>query len=204
MKQPSFNAYSFAEPPIRRYLDPDCGCIAVKLLPGQYYVTGSEAVVTVLGSCVAACIRDRVTGVGGMNHFMLPVSADQPKGAPSAAARYGNHAMECLINEILRLGGRRANLEAKVFGGARVLAIHSDIGHRNGAFVQAYLDLERLPLVAQDLGGVHPRKVIFFPQKGLVRVRRLAPGRESEVIAREQDYLHDLENQPVGGAIEIF
>ncbi len=202
MKQPGL--YPLAEPPIRRYLDPDCGCIAAKLLPGQFYVTGGEAVVTVLGSCVAACIRDRVTGVGGMNHFMLPVGTDQPDAPPSAATRYGNHAMECLINEILRLGGRRANLEAKVFGGARVLAIHSDIGRRNGAFVQAYLNLEGLPLVAQDLGGIHPRKIIFFPQQGLVRVRRLAPGREPAVIARERDYCHDLETRPIGGAIEIF
>lgn len=202
MKQPGL--YPLADPPIRRYLDPDCGCIAAKLLPGQFYVTGGEAVVTVLGSCVAACIRDRITGVGGMNHFMLPVGTDQPDAPPSAATRYGNHAMERLINEILRLGGRRANLEAKVFGGARVLAIKSDIGRRNGDFVQAYLHLEGLPLVARDLGGIHPRKVIFFPKEGLVRVRRLATGQEPEVFARERSYYQALATQAIGGPIEIF
>jgi chemotaxis protein CheD len=194
----------WAEAPIRRYLDPDCGCIATKLLPGQFHVTGGEALVTVLGSCVAACIRDRVIGVGGMNHFMLPAGADRTDAPPGAATRYGNHAMERLINEILRLGGRRANLEAKVFGGARVLAIKSDIGRRNGDFVQAYLDLEGLPLVAQDLGGIHPRKVIFFPKEGLVRVRRLATGQEPEVFARERNYYQALATQAIGGPIEIF
>ncbi|MCC7278482.1 MAG: chemoreceptor glutamine deamidase CheD [Chromatiaceae bacterium] len=202
MKRPGPPAW--AEAPVRRYLDPDCGCIATKLLPGQFHVTGGEALVTVLGSCVAACIRDRVTGVGGMNHFMLPVGADRPDAPPSAATRYGNHAMERLINEILRLGGRRANLEAKVFGGARVLAIKSDIGRRNGDFVQAYLHLEGLPLVARDLGGIHPRKVIFFPKEGLVRVRRLTAGQEPGIFAQERDYSQNLATQPVGGPIEIF
>jgi chemotaxis protein CheD len=113
--------------------------------------------------------------------------------------------MERLINEILRLGGRRANLEAKVFGGARVLAIKSDIGRRNGDFVQAYLDLEGLPLVAQDLGGIHPRKVIFFPKEGLVRVRRLATGQEPEVsLPKNGDYSQNLATQAIGGPIEIF
>lgn len=189
---------------VRRYLDPDCGGIAAKVLPGQFYVTGGEALVTVLGSCVAACIRDRVAGVGGMNHFMLPVRPGSGDAPVSAAARYGNHAMECLINEVLRLGGQRANLEAKVFGGARILAITSDVGRRNFAFVQAYLALEGLPLVAQDVGGERPRKVIFFPRQGLVRVRRLPAGRVPDLVARERTYARQLETQPVGGAIEIF
>lgn len=189
---------------VRRYLDPDCGGIAAKLLPGQFYVTGAEAVVTCLGSCVAACIRDRVAGVGGMNHFMLPVRAGSPDDPVSAAARYGNHAMECLINEILRLGGRRENLEAKVFGGARVLAIQTDIGGRNVAFARAYLALEGVPLVAQDVGGERPRKVMFFPQLGLVRVRRLPPGQALELAGRERDYSRDLQTGPIGGEIELF
>jgi chemotaxis protein CheD len=188
----------------RRQVDPDCGCIAAKILPGQFYVTGGEAVVTVLGSCVAACIRDPVAGVGGMNHFMLPVRPGSHEGPLSAATRYGNHAMECLINDILRLGGRRSNLEAKVFGGARVLAIRSDIGRRNIDFVHAYLELEGVPIVAQDVGGEHPRKVIFFPREGLVRVRRLTRGHADDPSARERAYLRELQDRPVGGDIELF
>lgn len=189
---------------VRRQVDPDCRCIAAKLLPGQFYVTGGEAVVTVLGSCVAACLRDPLVGVGGMNHFMLPVRPDQHNAPLSAATRYGNHAMECLINEILRLGGRRPNLEAKVFGGARVLAIRSDIGRRNVEFVHAYLELEGVPVVAQDVGGQHPRKVIFFPRDGKVRVRLLTGGRQDDLIARERSYLRELATQPIGGDIELF
>jgi chemotaxis protein CheD len=189
---------------VRRYLDPDCGGIAAKVLPGQFYVTGTEAVVTVLGSCVAACIRDRETGIGGMNHFMLPVRPGPHDDYAGAAARYGNHAMELLINEILRLGGRRANLEAKVFGGARVLTIPSEVGARNSAFVRAYLALEGVPLVADDLGGDHPRKVIFFPAQGRVRVRTLRRGGEGDVIARERHYVRELASRPIGGEIEFF
>lgn len=190
--------------PIRRHMDPDCGCIAAKILPGQYHVTASEAVVTVLGSCVAACLRDSVTGIGGMNHFMLPVQPGERATPLTAAARYGIHAMECLINEILRLGGRRAHLEAKVFGGARVLSIQTDIGARNIAFVRAYLAREGVPLVAEDVGGEHPRKVIFFPREGLVRVRRLKRVQEPGLIARERRYYGDLQTRPVGGDIELF
>lgn len=189
---------------VRRQVDPDCGCIAAKLLPGQFYVTGGEAVVTVLGSCVAACIRDPVAGIGGMNHFMLPLRPDRHAGPLSAATRYGNHAMECLINEVLRLGGRRPNLEAKVFGGARVLTMCSDIGRRNVAFVHAYLALEGVPIVAQDVGGEHPRKVIFFPREGLVRVRLLTRGRAEDPSAQERAYLRELQTRSVGGDIEIF
>ena len=190
--------------PIRRHLDPDCGCIAAKILPGQYYVTASEALVTVLGSCVAACLRDNEAGVGGMNHFMLPVHPGERTTPVSASARYGNHAMECLINEVLRLGGRRANLEAKVFGGARVLAIQTDIGPRNIDFVRAYLAREGVPLVAEDVGGTHPRKVIFFPREGVVRVRQLKRALESDLIGRERRYYSDLQTQSVGGDIELF
>lgn len=189
---------------VRRQVDPDCRCIAAKLLPGQFYVTDGEAVATVLGSCVAACLRDPVAGVGGMNHFMLPVRPDQQQLPLSATTRYGNHAMECLINEVLRLGGRRPNLEAKVFGGAQVLAIRSDIGRRNVDFVHSYLEMEGVPVVAQDVGGAHPRKVIFFPRDGKVRVRLLTGGRQDDLIARERSYLRELATTPVGGDIELF
>ena len=110
-----------------RYHDKAFGCEAVKILPGEYFATdGDMALVTVLGSCVAACLRDPVAGVGGMNHFMLP--RDDTSGALSRSARYGAYAMEVLINQLMRMGARRERLEAKVFGGGNVLADFVDQG----------------------------------------------------------------------------
>jgi chemotaxis protein CheD len=96
----------------------------------------------VLGSCVSACIRDKEKGIGGMNHFML---ADSTEVSPySASARYGTYAMEILINHLLKLGARRGSLEAKVFGGGRVMAAlsSSNVGERNCSFVLDFLRTE--------------------------------------------------------------
>ena len=110
---------------INRYWDKTHDTFAAKILPGEYYVTANnEAIVTVLGSCVSACIRDKVFGIGGMNHFMLPINknmSDIDIAAMSNAGRYGNFAMEKMINDILKNGGTRENLEVKIFGGGRVL-----------------------------------------------------------------------------------
>src|SRR5690606_10592835 len=125
---------------------------AMKLLPGEYYVTdGRLALVTVLGSCVAACIRDVDSGIGGMNHFMLPDEGG--KDVVSSSARYGTYAMEILINHLLKSGARRNRLEAKVFGGGAVLASlsSSNVGTRNAEFVLKFLQTEKIPVVAQDL-----------------------------------------------------
>ena len=149
-----------------RYFDRQFDVEAVKVLPGEYYVTTSEMVlVTVLGSCVSACIRDREMGVGGMNHFMLADSSDA--GNLSASARYGTYAMEILVNHLLKLGARRSQLEAKVFGGGRVMAslTSSQVGDRNSRFVLDYLQTESIPVRAQDLLDVYPRKVYFLDRK---------------------------------------
>jgi len=161
---------------VSRYWDNDHRCFAARLLPGEYYVTTAhEVVTTVLGSCVSACIRDTRIGVGGMNHFMLPLDASQGSSAwgaaVSAATRYGNVAMERLINDILKLGGRRENLEIKLTGGGRVLAAMStDIGARNIDFVRQYVKDEGFNVVGEDLGDIYPRKVIYFPDTGKIRV----------------------------------
>src|SRR5262245_50800724 len=160
---------------LQRFWEPDTQRWTVKILPGEYYVTrNDEAITTVLGSCVSACIRDPAAGVGGMNHFMLPEdnAVHDPKtpGAPVVlSTRYGSHAMESLINDLLKLGARRGRLQIKVFGGGRVLASMTDIGARNIEFVMSYLDLERLPIEARDVGGELPRKIIYFPVDGKVR-----------------------------------
>ena len=118
---------------VNRYFDRLLDHVVVKILPGEYYVTTQgEAVVTVLGSCVSACIRDRRSGIGGMNHFMLPESfPGEVATANGRGERYGNIAMEQLVNSVLKAGGDRRELEVKVFGGGRVLAQMTDVGKRN-------------------------------------------------------------------------
>jgi chemotaxis protein CheD len=179
---------------------------AVKLLPGEYYATGRDMLlVTVLGSCVAACIRDPQTGVGGMNHFLLPEGGD-PHDPLSTSARYGTYAMEVLINQLVKLGANRARLEAKVFGGAAVLRGFTtvNVGEANSDFVLDYLREERIRVVAQDLRGLYPRKVYFFPQSGRVLVKKLKGVHNDTILAREREYERRLSQAPIAGEVELF
>jgi chemotaxis protein CheD len=187
------------------YYDRTFDCEAAKILPGEYYYTAKEMlIVTVLGSCVSACIRDRVKGLGGMNHFMLPDSGGD--GPVSASMRYGTYAMEVLINDLLKAGARRENLEAKVFGGGAVLRGFSsmNVGERNAAFVTRFLKTERIPVLAQDLNDIYPRKVYFFPRTGKVLVKKLMQTQNDTLAKRELDYASRLKVAPVGGAIDLF
>ncbi|MBD8530443.1 MULTISPECIES: chemoreceptor glutamine deamidase CheD [unclassified Massilia] len=187
------------------YYDRTFDCDAAKILPGEYYYTGKNMlIVTVLGSCVSACIRDRVTGLGGMNHFMLPDGGDS--GPVSASMRYGSFAMEVLINDLLKAGARREHLEAKVFGGGAVLRGFTamNVGERNAAFVMQFLKMERIPVLAEDLNDIHPRKVYFFPKTGKVLVKKLMQTQNDTVAKRELDYARRLKVEPVGGAIDLF
>lgn len=191
---------------IRRYWDRSQDSFAAKILPGEYYVTcADEAVITSLGSCVSACIRDRVFGVGGMNHFMLPEAAENKAvhaGDLTEAARYGSFAMEQLINEILKAGGRRENLEVKLVGGGQVIAaMSSNVGDRNIDFAKEYIDNEGLTVAGSDLGGTSPRRVVYFPATGKVRVKKL---RSQEVISQEQAYQDKVSHQHIKDDIELF
>jgi chemotaxis protein CheD len=180
---------------------------AAKILPGEYYFTGKDMmIVTVLGSCVAACIRDRVSGVGGMNHFMLPESGADANSPVSASMRYGTYAMEILINDLLKAGARRENLEAKVFGGGNVLSgfLAINVGERNAQFVRSYLHTEKIKIVAEDLNDVHPRKVYFFPRDGKVFVRKLNQLNNNTLVNRDQDYAHRLQKSAMVGEVELF
>lgn len=188
-----------------RYFDRKFESEAVKVLPGEYFVTATNVLmVTVLGSCVSACIRDKEKGIGGMNHFMLADSGEA--GAVSSSARYGTYAMEILINHLLKLGGRKANLEAKVFGGGRVMATltSSQVGDRNARFVHEFLKTEGIPIAAEDLLDIYPRKVYFFPQTGRVLVKKLVRLHNDTLIRREKEYAARLSEDPVAGDIELF
>ena len=178
---------------------------AVKVLPGEYFVTTTKLVlVTVLGSCVSACIRDRDKGIGGMNHFMLASPGDF--NATSASARYGGYAMEVLINHLLKLGARRDRLEAKVFGGGAVMAslASSSVGEHNARFVLDYLDTERIPVLARDLLENYPRKVYFFPNTGRVLVRKIIHLHNDTLARRETEYAKRLLEAPSSGDVELF
>lgn len=189
------------------YYDRSFDCEAAKILPGEYYYTQKPMlIVTVLGSCVAACIRDRMTGIGGMNHFMLPDGKGDASNPTSASMRYGAYAMEVLINQLLKAGARRENLEAKVFGGGNVLRGFTaiNVGERNAEFVRDFLRAEKIRIVAEDLNDVHPRKVYFFPANGKVLVKKLKQLNNYTLVKREQDYANRLQTNTVGGEIDLF
>ena len=195
---------------INRYWDKMNDCYAAKILPGEYYVTiHDELITTVLGSCVSACVRDKVFGIGGMNHFMLPANKGDDVssfGGAGESTRYGNFAMEQMINDILKNGGHRKNLEIKVFGGGKVLKNMStlDIGQKNIDFIMQYIKDESLKLTAEDLGDVYPRKVLFFPATGKVRVKKLRSMHNNTIIERENNYSKAIEQKPSSGEIELF
>ncbi len=189
------------------YFDKSFNSQAVKLLPGEYYVTDKDMLlVTVLGSCVAACIRDCYSGIGGMNHFMLPDGRGDAGSPLNASARYGTYAMEILINQLLKLGARRCNLEAKVFGGGNVLdgLTVANVGPRNADFVLKFLQTEKIRVVAKDLVDIFPRKVYFFPKNSKVMVKKLRNLHNTTISQREKDYRQRLRKVDSGGDIELF
>jgi chemotaxis protein CheD len=191
-------------PGVHRYYDPQFAAVAVKVPPGHHYVTDDprEMLVTVLGSCVAACVRDRRRNIGGMNHFMLPTSRDGFWGKADAAMRFGNFAMEILVDDILKRGGAREDLEVKVFGGA-TLGFAQPIGKANAEFVQAYLREEQLHLSAHCLTPPYPLRVHFFPVTGRALVLPLE-GAVGAVQRAEATYRHTITAHPVAGEIELF
>jgi chemotaxis protein CheD len=175
---------------------------------GECFVSGESdlAYATVLGSCIAACIRDRAARVGGMNHFLLAAQSDTQRDRYGASARYGAFAMEQLINMVLTNGtGRKANLEIKVFGGGMLNTALTDIGAKNIAFVREFLDNEGYAMASHDLGGAFARKVVFQPSTGRAFVRKLdsaageSVARQELVIARRRPA--DLVRTP---EIELF
>ncbi|HJV35002.1 histidine kinase [Geomonas sp.] len=164
-----------------RSLDREITEVSVKLLPGEFFATADgTAIATVLGSCVAVCLFDPGSGIGGMNHFMLPelqqgMKAGKCTGdcSTSNCTRYGSCAIRRLLQQLEELGAVRVRLKAKLFGGGRVMAGMSDIGEKNAVFATEQLARQRIPVTASDLGGCWPRKVVFYPAEGRALVKRL-------------------------------
>ena len=143
----------------------------VKVVAGDYYVTNQdEMIATVLGSCIAVCIRDPKAGVGGINHFILP---DSNCDILSASNRYGVFAMEQLINGIIRHGGQRDNFEIKLVGGGNIMGGSNNIGQINIDFVKNFLNIEGFKQVAEDLGGNQPRRIVYNITEGKLLVKKL-------------------------------
>jgi chemotaxis protein CheD len=190
------------------YFDRGLNHPAAKVMPGAFLVTGDDvALSTLLGSCVAACIRDPLRRIGGMNHFLLPGDPDKPlldddDGAPG---RYGVFAMELLINALLKRGARRESLEAKVFGGGQVMRSVSavGVGARNADFVVSFLAAEGIPLLSSDLRGDCARRVAFFPVSGRVLCRQLERI-EPAALAEEDRYRATLAARLPTGEVELF
>ncbi|HLH98100.1 MAG TPA: chemoreceptor glutamine deamidase CheD [Xanthobacteraceae bacterium] len=206
----------------RGFYDPVSASWTIKVLPGRFYITtrADEVIVTVLGSCVSACIRDPETGIGGMNHFMLASDAAGQWGNDQQSTRYGNFAMEKLINELIKVGVPRERMEVKVFGGGNVTDTRNQIGTQNAEFVLRYLEDEGLSCSAHDLGGAYPRRIQYFPSTGRV-VRKLLTGGDRESIVREESeyakrltttkekagevQLYGMKNRKiVSGAVQLF
>ena len=189
------------------YFDREFQVEAVKLLPGQYHASrGPGSITTVLGSCVSTCLWDPVERIGGMNHFMLPGDASAAS-LSTVSGRLGVNAMELLINDMLRLGAQRRRLVAKVFGGARVLQAFEtlDVGALNSRFVLDFLREENITVLGEDLLGVSPRKLHFFPESGKVQMRKLLLHAHGVVETQERAYRDRLRlQQDASGDVEMF
>lgn len=187
-----------------KYFDKHFNRPAMKIQPGEYYATPEdEVIVTVLGSCVSACLLDPVGLVGGMNHFMLPEEGHGVIRDAFFAARYGVAAMELLINDLLRLGARKDRIVAKVFGAGRVMKGMSDVGARNAEFVRRFLSQENIPIWSEDLGADYARKVYFFPHTGQVLQRRIRDLNNDTLIIREHAF-SDRISKAESGDVELF
>ncbi|MEF1288792.1 chemotaxis protein CheD [Vibrio sp. M260118] len=187
----------------------------VKVFPGGLYCSQEEdeIIATGLGSCIAACMWDEEVAVGGMNHFLLPfdnktqLKSWQPDELVSTASRYGSYAMEMLCNGLIERGARRSALRVKLFGGAQMLGRNSMVGEKNIAFILNYVELEGLRVVAQDLGGLEPRKVLFDPISGKAWLKRIPFNEVHNLQHQEEKYANQLDREthrPHDDDVELF
>lgn len=172
----------------------------VHIIQGEFYVTDNPSIMvtTILGSCIAACIRDPLARVGGINHFLLPGDLNRDKA--SEAERVGVHLMEMLVNGLLKAGARRDRLEAKLFGGARTVKAHTDIGKNNADFAQRFLKAEGIAYVGGSTGGAQGRRIQYWPVSGRARQILLAGAAEVEPPTRLAVPIVDTN----AGELELF
>jgi len=141
------------------------------LYPAALYADREPTqIVTILGSCVAVCLWDPVLKIGGINHYMLPLW----NGHGLASPRYGNIAIEKLIEKMINLGSSHENIKAKIFGGAEVLEVEKvtfNIGLRNIELAIEFLAEKRIPIISSSVGGKFGRKILYFSETGEVRLK---------------------------------
>ncbi len=192
---------------IRRMRDSRFPHEIAAILPGEFFVSSTPIIVyTVLGSCISACIRDPITGVGGMNHFMLPKPKDGGNDSWGESTRYGSYAMESLINEILKLGGVKSRLEVKLFGAGKLYEGNIDVGARNAEWVLNFLETEGLRAVKTDLGDDCPRKVYYFTDSGRVLLKKIERLKNKTILERENEYATKIQTveKPVEDDVTLF
>lgn len=185
----------FWEPRWKRY--------AVKVKPGEFYISGSDMVITtVLGSCISACIYDPNAGFGGINHFMLPAGTHDEDLYRSS--RYGLFAMEQLVNELMKLGCQRSSMQVKLTGGGDMMGGMISIGQQNIDFILNYISEEGLRLLASDLGGDQARRVAYFPMEGRMLVNKLDHREDQRLIEEERSYRVDVDQHLDDSDVELF
>ena len=157
---------------------------------------------TLLGSCISVCLWDERARVGGMNHFMLP----QGPAAGGDPARFGVHAMALLIGAIQRAGGQRERLVAKIFGGGAVLsgALNaSRVPQMNIEFIEGFMKLEQIKVLARDLGGTQARQVKFLTDSGHAYVKKLGAARQV-IVREEKKIIKPVVAPPAYGEVELW
>lgn len=189
---------------IRRMRDSRFPHEIASILPGEFFVSGDPMIVyTVLGSCISACVRDPIAGVGGMNHFMLPKPKEGGCDSWGESTRYGSYAMESLINGILKRGGVKSRLEVKLFGAGKIYDGNIDVGARNAEWVLEYLSVEGLSACKTDLGDMYPRKVYYFTESGRVLLKKLERLKNRTIEMREQEYAAKIQTREQAAEEEV-
>lgn len=182
---------------MKRFWEPKLEMWQVAIVLGEFHVSRTpEVITTVLGSCIAACIRDPQRNVGGINHFLLPDAPKTANADDGESLRYGVYALECLINGVLRGGGRRETLEVKVFGGGRVIEGNTDVGRKNIEFARAFFKTEGIKIASEDVGGTFARRLRFWPTTGRAQVL--------QIPMAKADVPRPVAPAPSSGSVELF
>ncbi len=178
----------------------------IHIVQGEQYVDDNPNTVltTILGSCISACIWDKTIGLGGMNHFLLPGTdaGSQQRMLEGDAMRFGVHAMELLVNGLLRRGAQRHRLQAKLFGGARMIKGLTDIGELNATFAERFLKAEGIAIAGGSLRGEQGRRIQFWPVTG--RARQVLLAKETASIMRAESTRPVPPTPPGQGTVELF